>query len=75
MSERKARGTQKHTKRETYASRGPPMLNIRGGELNTVFYPYLARFMNIVALNMNMFLSVARRITLFVFLLLSPRNT
>jgi len=51
------------------------MLNIRGGELNTVFYPYLARFMNIVALNMNMFLSVARRITLFVFLLLSPRNT
>jgi len=45
---------------------------------NTVFYSYLACFMNTVTLNMNMFRSnteFTRRKMLFIFLWLRPRNT
>jgi len=54
------------------------MLNMRREAYNTVFYSYLARFMNTETLNMNMFLSntgFTRRKVLFIFLWLRPRNT
>jgi len=54
------------------------MLNMRSEEQTTVFYSYLARFMNTVTLNMNMFLSYTgftRRNTLFILLCLRPRYT
>jgi len=56
----------------------PYMSNLRIEEYNTVFYSYLARFINTVTLNVNMFLSntgFTRRNTLFIFLWLRPRNT
>jgi len=46
------------------------MLNMLSEEKNTVFYSYLARFLNTVTLNMNMFLSntgFTRRNTVFRF--------
>jgi len=54
------------------------MLNMRSQEYNTVFYSWLARFMNTVALNVSMFLSntgFTRRNTVFIFVCLRPRNT
>jgi len=54
------------------------MLNIVERRINTGFYLCLARFMNTVTLNMNMFQSntgFARRNTLFMFLWLRPRKT
>jgi len=54
------------------------MLNTRRKEPNTVFYSYLACFMNTFILNMYVLLSSTgwtRRNTSFVFLWLRPRNT
>ena len=54
------------------------MLNTQSEEYKTIFYSYLARFMNIATLNMNLFLSNAgfsRRNTVFIFVWLRPRNT
>jgi len=53
------------------------MLNMQSEESNAGLYSYLARFMDTVTLNMNMFLSNTEftgRNTLFIFLWLRPRN-
>ena len=54
------------------------MLNTRNEENNTVFYSYLACFVNTFTLNMYVSMSctgLTRRNTLFVFLWLRHRNT
>jgi len=61
-----------HTRRLLY------MLNTRNEAKKTVFYSYLACFMNTFPLNMYEFLSYSgftRRNTLSIFLWLCPRNT
>jgi len=53
------------------------MLNTRSEDYNTVFYSCLARFMNTVTLNMNMFLSTTGfigRNAVLILVWLRPRN-
>ena len=54
------------------------MLNTRNEANNTVFYSCLAWFVNMVTLNMYMFMlyiGLIKRNTVFVFVNLRPRNT
>jgi len=54
------------------------MLNTQGGYSNTVFYSYLACFMNTVTLHVYIstwYIGFTRRNTVFVFLWLRHRNT
>jgi len=54
------------------------ILNTRGEEKHTVFYAYVACFMNTLTLNMYLSMSYTglhRRDTLFVFVWLRHRNT
>jgi len=54
------------------------MLNTRNEENNTVFYSYLACFVNTFTLNMYVYMSytgLTRRNTVFIFLWLRHRNT
>jgi len=56
----------------------PDMLNTRNEEKNTVFYSYLACFVNTSTLNMYVsmaYTGFTRRNMLFVFLWLRHRNT
>jgi len=64
-----------HTYTHTHT---PYMLNTRAEEYYTVFYSYVACFMNTSTLNVYIsmpYAGLTRRNTVFVFVWLSPRNT
>ena len=61
-----------------YITSRPYMLNARNAVKNTVFYSYLAWFVNTFTLNMCVsmsYIGLTRRNTVFKFLWLRHRNT